>query len=114
MLENGGRIRCAAVTIAEVCRGGARTRRVEVALARNRGGRRIEVVPTDERLAMLVGAILDDTRSGSERLADAHVVAVCAAADTAIVLTSDPDDIADLAVAVPETRIVTRDPARPP
>lgn len=113
VVVRGERVRCAAVTLAEVCRGTARTRKVEVALARDRGGQRIEVVPTDERLAKLVGAILNDTRSGSERLADAHVVAVCAGADSAIVLTSDPHDIADLAVAVPGTRIVTRDPANP-
>ncbi len=103
---------CAAVTLAEVCRGAARTRRVEVALARERGGQRINVVPTDERLAKLVGAILHDTKSGSDRLADAHVVAVCAGADNALVLTADPADITALGAAVPGTRIVTRDPAK--
>ncbi|MGH8887700.1 MAG: PIN domain-containing protein [Egibacteraceae bacterium] len=106
----GGEICCAAVTLAEVCRGTARTRRVEAALARNRGGQRIRVLPTDERLAKLVGAILYETGSGSERLGHAHVVAVCAGADAAVVLTSDPDDIATLAVAVPGTRITIRDP----
>lgn len=74
----GSEVRCAAVTIAEVARGLARTRRAEVALARDRGGERLRVVPTDVRLAKLVGALLDDTGSGSEALADAHVVAVCA------------------------------------
>lgn len=107
----GGEIWCAAVTLAEVCRGTARTRRVEAALARNRGGQRIRVLPTDERLAKLVGAILYETGSGSERLGDAHVVAVCAGADSAVVFTSDPDDIAILAVAIPGTRVVIRDPA---
>jgi hypothetical protein len=45
---------CAAVTLAEVCRGRDRTRRVEATIARDRGGRRLTVVPTDERLAKLV------------------------------------------------------------
>ncbi|MGH8934030.1 MAG: PIN domain-containing protein [Egibacteraceae bacterium] len=108
----GDEICCAAVTLAEVCRGTARTRRVESVLARLRAGKRIKVIPTDERLAKLVGAILNETGSGSEQLGDAHVVAACVGADSALVLTSDPDDIAALAVAVPGTRIVVRDPAK--
>jgi predicted nucleic acid-binding protein len=106
-------VRCAAVTLAEVCSGRARTRRVEAALARRRGGQRIRVVPTDERFARLVGAILHNTGAGSEHMADAHVVAACTTVDTAIVLTTDPGDIATLAAAVPGTRIVTRNPAAP-
>ncbi|MGH3835763.1 MAG: PIN domain-containing protein [Pseudonocardiaceae bacterium] len=112
-IDDGGEVRCAAVTLAEVCRGVARTRRVEAALARRRGGQRIRIVPTDERFAKLVGAILHDTGSGSERIADAHVVAACTTVDAAIVLTADPDDIAALSAAVPATRIVTRDPRAP-
>ncbi len=108
--ERDGEVCCAAVTLAEVCRGTSRTRRVEASLARARGGRRIRVVPTDERLAKLVGAILNDTRSGSEMLGDAHVVAVCAGANDAVVVTSAPDDITRLAAAVPGVRIVTRAP----
>ena len=101
---------CAAVTLAEVCRGRARTRRVEAALARDRGGRRIRVISTDEQLAKLVGAIMDDTHSGSDMLADAHVVAVCAGADHAVVVTVDPHDIVRLATALRGVRIVTRSP----
>jgi len=66
--ERGGEVSCAAVTLAEVCRGPARTRRVESALARHRGGQRIRVVPTDERLAKLVGTILHVTGHGGERV----------------------------------------------
>ncbi len=112
-IDDGGEVRCAAVTLAEVCRGAARTRQVEAALARRRGGRRIRIVPTDERFAKLVGAILHDTGSGSEHIADAHVVAACTAVDAALVLTADADDIAALATVVPGTRIVTRDPSTP-
>lgn len=112
-IDDGDDVRCAAVTLAEVCRGTARTRQVEAALARRHGGRRIRVVPTDERLAKLVGAILHGAGRGSGHIADAHVVAICAAVDNALVLTTDPLDIAALADAVPGTRIVTRDPESP-
>ncbi len=109
-IGRGGEVRCAAVTLAEVCRGRDRTRRVEVAIARDRGGQRIRVIPTDVRLAKLVGAVLNGAESGSELLADAHVVAVCADFDAAIVITSDIEDITKLADAVSGTRIVSRPP----
>jgi predicted nucleic acid-binding protein len=105
--QHDGEVRCAAVTLAEVCRGPARTRRVEAILAARRGGRPITVVPTDERLAKLVGAVLDHAREGSAMIADAHVVAVCAGAERALVVTSDPDDIVRLSAAVPATRVLT-------
>jgi|HubBroStandDraft_4_1064222.scaffolds.fasta_scaffold51866_4 predicted nucleic acid-binding protein len=111
--ERGGKVSCAAVTLAEVCRGLARTRQMEAALARSHGGQRIRVVATDERLGKLVGAILHQAGLGSDRIADAHVVAVCAPADAALVLTEDPGDIAELAAALPGCRIVTRRPDAP-
>jgi predicted nucleic acid-binding protein len=104
----GAKVRCAAITLAEVCRGTARTRRVEATLRRDRGGWRIEVVPTDERLAKAVGQLLHAAKLDSCHLADAHVVALCAQADRAVVITSDPDDISHLAANVPAIRIVTR------
>lgn len=110
-VERGGEVRCAAVTLAEVCRGPSRTRRVEAALAVRGGGRRVRVVPTDERLAKLVGAVLQAAGVGSDQLADAHVVAVCADAAAAIVVTADPDDLARLSAAIPGTRVVTRRPS---
>lgn len=110
VLHRGGDVRCAAVTLAEVSRGPARTRRVEVAVARDRGGQRILVVPTDERLAKLVGTVLHTTARASDAIADAHVIAVCAAVDAAVVITADPDDINELAIAVPGTRVITRRP----
>jgi hypothetical protein len=109
-LANGGEIRCAAVVLAEVCRGPARTQRAEVALRRDRGGSPVRVVPTDERLAKLVGAILHGTASDSSRLADAHAVAVCHDVDRAVVVTSDPGDITALAAALPLVRILTARP----
>ena len=110
-LHEGGQVRCAAVTLAEVCRGPDRTRRVEYAIAGRHKGQRIRVIPTDERMAKRVGAILHSTHSGSERLADAHVVAVCADSDVAVVVTSDPDDITELSTAVPCTRVTVRRPS---
>ncbi len=58
-------------------------------------------------LAKLVGAVLHSAGHGSESIADAHVIA---GFDAAIVITSDPDDIAELATAMPGTRIVARSP----
>lgn len=43
-------------------------------------------------------------------MADAYVVAVCASADVGIVITSDPDSIAQLATAIPGPRVMTRYP----
>jgi hypothetical protein len=74
---------------------------------------RIRVVATDERLGKLVGAILHQAGLGSDRIADAHVVAVCAPADAALVLTEDPGDITELAAALPGCRIVTHRPDAP-
>jgi len=110
-VERGGDVSCAAVTLAEVCRGPQRTRQLEAALARDRGGQRVRVVPTDERLAKLVGMILYTTKHGSDKIADAHVVAVCAGSDAAVVVTTDPGDIIELASATPGTRVVVRSPS---
>ena len=103
--ERGGQVWCAAVTIAEVARGPARVARVHGVLGRRFGGRRILVQPTDERLALLVGALLYDSGRVSDDLADAHVVAVCAPAAVALVVTSDPDDIAAIGDHLPGVRI---------
>ena len=107
VVKQDGEVCCAAVTLAEVCRGTVRTRRVEAALTRSFGGRRVRVVPTDETLAKLVGTILHEAEAGSEFIADAHVVGVCAGADTAIVVTSDPDDITRLAGSLRGVRVLT-------
>ena len=68
------------------------------------------MIPTDVRLAKLVGAVLHSAERGSESLAGAHVVAVCAEFNAAVVITSDPSDITELAGAVPGTRIIARPP----
>jgi predicted nucleic acid-binding protein len=101
-----------AVVCAEVCRGAARTRRVEAAVARHRPDRGqrpvVAVVDTDFAFARQVGAVLHGAGVGSVDLADAHVVAACALRGGGLVVTADPDDINRLAAAVPSARIVTR------
>ncbi len=114
-LERDRDVLVPAVVCAEVCRGAPRTRRIEAAVARhrpNRGQRpSVSVVDTDFGVARQVGAILHGAGASSADLADAHVVAVCARRGGGLVITSDPDDIARLAAAVPSARIMTR-PAR--
>jgi hypothetical protein len=109
-ISDGGDLRCAALTLAEVCRSRALTKRAESMLGRLRGTHRIRIVPTDEGLAKRVGQLLADAPRGSCHLADAHVVALCADADRALVITSDPDDINHLAASLRGVRIVTRQP----
>ena len=104
-----------AVVCAEACRGVARTRAVESALARHRvsSAQRpaVRVIDTDFDLARQVGAVLHGAEAPSSDMVDAHVVAVAAAHGGGLVVSADPDDIARLADAVPAARIVTR-PAR--
>ena len=103
------------VVCAEVARGAARTRAVEAAVSRHdrhRGERPpLRLVDTDFAVARQVGAILAATRHGSDRIVDAHVVAVCIPPGGGLVVTSDPDDIAALAAAVPAVRIRVTPPA---
>ncbi|MDY7106750.1 MAG: hypothetical protein S0880_36700 [Actinomycetota bacterium] len=62
-------------------------------------------MPTDVGLACQVGAILAASASGSDRIVDAHAVAVCVGPGGGVVVTSDADDILDLATAVPAVRV---------
>jgi predicted nucleic acid-binding protein len=96
---------------AELARGRTRTRALEAAVARHdrtRGERPpLRLIDTDFDLARQVGAILEATGSGSERVVEAHVVAVCVPVGGGLIVTSDPRDIAELAAAVPAARIRT-------
>lgn len=111
--RRGREIIAPTVVCAEVARGARRTRALEAVVARHdrRRGEQppLRLVDTDFSVARQVGAILDATRSGSDRMVDAHVVAVCLPTGGGLVVSSDPDDIAALATAVPAARIrVTR------
>jgi predicted nucleic acid-binding protein len=109
-IARGGEVWCAAITLAEVARGTARTREVEAALSRRYGGEQIRVLVTDEELAKQVGGILYLANKGFDSIADAHVIAACVPADVAVVVTSDPDDIAELSAVVPGVKIMPRRP----
>ncbi|MGH9153919.1 MAG: PIN domain-containing protein [Acidimicrobiales bacterium] len=102
---------------AEVARGRSRTRALEGAVSQHRRehGERpaLRLVDTDFALARQVGAILEASGAGRDRVVDAHVVAVCVPAGGGLVVTSDPDDIAGLAAAVPAARIRTTRLTRP-
>lgn len=114
-VRRGREVLLPSVVCAEACRGVARTRRVESALARHGGGEGgrsvVRLVPTDFWLARQVGAVLHGANAGSADLVDAHVVAICALAGGGMVISSDSGDIERLAQAVPSARIVVR-PAR--
>lgn len=107
--RRGREVMTPTVVCAEVARGAARTRALEATVSRHdrRRGEQppLRLVDTDFALARQVGAILEATRSGSDRIVDAHVVAVCIPAGAGLVVTSDPDDIVALAAAVPAVRI---------
>ncbi|MGW5922662.1 PIN domain-containing protein [Nocardia fluminea] len=94
-----------AVVCAEVCRGVARTRRVETLVSRKPHDhpwqRPVAIVPADFDMARLVGAILHGAQVGSRYLADAHVVALCSRYGGGLIITSEPDDIRHLAAVVP-------------
>ena len=109
-ITRGGELWCAAVTLAEVARGRARTRELDTALSRRYGGQQIRLVVTDEEVAKQVGGILYAAKKGSDSIADAHVIAACIPAEVAIVVTTDPDDIAELSATVPGVKIMPRRP----
>jgi predicted nucleic acid-binding protein len=109
-ITRGGEVWCAAVTLAEVARGTARTREVETALSRRYGGEQIRVLITDEELAKQVGGILYAAKKGSDWIADAHVIVACVPAEVAVVVTTDPVDIAELSAVAPGVKIMPRRP----
>ncbi len=113
-LHRGREVVTPTVVCAEVARGRARTRSLEAAVGRHRRERgerpAVRLVDTDFTLARQVGAILDATGSGSDRIVDAHVVAVCVPAGGGLVVTADPGDIAELAAGAPAVRIRTTSP----
>jgi predicted nucleic acid-binding protein len=109
-LQRSGEVWCCAVNLAEVCRGRARTASVDAFLRRGVASSPVHVRDTDALFARRVGGLLARADRGSEALADAHVVALCADFDVAIVVTSDPDDVLALAEYLPGVRVLTRPP----
>lgn len=83
------------VILAELYRGGGRNQMVDSLLSRETEA--LELRDTDRVLARLVGGVLAAAHSGSEDLADAHVVAVAVEAGGGVVLTIDEADLNRLA-----------------
>jgi hypothetical protein len=91
------------VVLAELYRPG-RLALVDACLAR-----RVEAPEcrdTDRRLARLVGGVLAAAGSGSEDLADAHVVATAVEGGRSIVVTGDADDLERLAAPYASVTVV--------
>jgi predicted nucleic acid-binding protein len=82
------------VVLAELYRGGGRNHLVDALLAREEQA--LVMRDTDGVLARLVGGVLAVSGSGSEDLADAHVVAVAVERGGGVVLTGDPRDMSRL------------------
>ncbi|HYN28475.1 MAG TPA: PIN domain-containing protein [Dermatophilaceae bacterium] len=103
--RRGREVLAPTLACAEVARGRGRTRALEAAVARHDRTRTqrpaLRLVDTDFALARQVGAILHGSGSATDRLVDAHVVAVCLPYGGGLVVTSDPQDIDVLAAAVP-------------
>ena len=83
------------VILAELYRGGGRNQMIDSLLSRETEA--LELRDTDRVLARLVGGVLAAAGSGSEDLADAHVVATAVEAGGGVVLTVDSNDLNRLA-----------------
>ena len=92
-----------AVILAELCRGPRHSQVVDACLSRETG---LRVRDTDRQLARLVGGVLAAARTGSEHLADAHVIAAAVDLGGGIALTTDPSDLARLAASYPNVTVV--------
>ena len=113
--RRGREVLAPTLVCAEVARGRARTPALEAAVGRHHRNSAerpaVRLVDTTFDLARQVGAILEAAKAGSERIVDAHVVAVCVSYGGGLVVTSDPSDIAELADGAPATRVRTTGPS---
>jgi predicted nucleic acid-binding protein len=91
------------VILAELYRGPRHNPVVDACLSRETG---IRVRDTDRPLARIVGGVLAAAQVRSERLADAHVVAVAVELGGGLVLTTDPDDLSRLAASYGNVTII--------
>ncbi len=87
------------VILAELFRGSGRNQTLDAMLSREREA--ITLRDTDRPLARLVGGVLAAAGSGSELLADAHVVAAAVEAGGGVLLTVDQRDLSRLAAPYP-------------
>lgn len=91
------------LVLAELYRGRGRSALLDALLSRELG---LLVRDTDRALARLVGSLLDVSRSGSELIVDAHVVAVAVERGGGTVLTGDAEDLARLAAPYRNVRVL--------
>jgi predicted nucleic acid-binding protein len=91
------------VILAELYRGPRHNQLVDACLSRETG---LQVRDTDRSLARIVGGVLAAARSGSEHLADAHVVAAAVELGGGLVLTADPEDLGRLAAAYGNVTVI--------
>ncbi len=83
-----------ASVLAELYRGGGHDQRVNACLGRHGA---IDVIDLEQALARVTGNILARAKRDSADHVDATVIATAANAGTALILTSDPDDLTTLA-----------------
>lgn len=83
------------LVLAELYRGRGRNQLVDACLAREDAS--LSTRDTDRDFARIVGAVLADSKAGSEMIVDAHVVALVLEAGGGVVVTGDPDDLTRLA-----------------
>lgn len=92
-----------AVILAELYRGPRHNHLVDSCLSRETG---ILVCNTDRPMARLVGGVLAASGTGSEHLADAHVIAAAIDSGGGLALTTDPDDLGRLAASYRNVLVV--------
>ena len=92
-----------AVILAELYRGPRFNSLVDACLSRETG---IQVRDTDRFLAKLVGGVLAAADSGSEHLADAHVVAAAVELGGGLVLTTELSDLKRLAAGFRNVKVI--------
>ena len=90
-LESGSPVVVPTVVLVEQYRGRPQDAAIDLFLSRHR--KALVTVDLDQKLARACGRMLADHGLGSESLADAAVVAAAARYGSAIILTSDFDDI---------------------
>lgn len=66
---------------------------------------KLEIAPTDRRIAEIAGVLLAGAAFDSASAIDAFVVATAAVRQSAVVLTGDPGDLNMLAVSAPNVAV---------
>lgn len=95
---SGAEVFVPAAVLAEQYRGGRHDQALDACLARYPG---IQVADTTRSLAKRIGNLLARAGRGSADHVDAAVVAVAAGVRSAVILTSDPDDLTAIAGSLP-------------